>query len=112
MYAASGGWNINWFELSISDSLLSFATKNLAPEIKVYPNPAKDFLIIETNKEILKANVFAVDGQLLLSKMVFTNSVKLELPINTQPRLVLVNILLQDGAVITKKIMVNANTPF
>ena len=75
-------------------------------EFSIYPNTAEDYIIIETEKEISKVNIFSIDGRLLVSKTVFDSSIRIELPVENQS-LLLVNIVLKDGFETTKKIVVN-----
>jgi len=73
--------------------------------INVYSNPTSNSLIITTDKEISKVEIFAIDGRLVSSQFVSGTTLKFTLPEVGQP-LLLVNVVLKDGGKITKKIFV------
>lgn len=52
--------------------------KVIENKIKVYPNPAKDFINFEFNKVPLELIVFDSQGKVILNKMMLENSFKLE----------------------------------
>jgi len=74
--------------------------ENIAYGVNIYPNPVTDFLIVETDKEMSRVDIFTVDGKLVSSQLVSGTSSKFTL-------LLLINVVLKDGREVTEKIIVN-----
>ena len=92
--------------LVISLDFVSGINDLVADDVILSPNPAHDFLMIETQKEMARLNIFSIDGRLLFSELVNGKTVKLTLPIETTS-LLFVNVILRDGYELTKKVIVN-----
>ena len=74
---------------------------------RIYPNPAKDNIMIESQKEMAKVNVLGLNGQIVLSQKVSGRKHKLGLP-KEICSLLFVNVVFKDGSEITKKISVDS----
>ena len=64
--------------------------------LQLYPNPANDFLMIDTVKEMANVSVFNMDGQELWSQKASGTSLKLTLP-SVNQSLLLVSVLFANG---------------
>ena len=79
-------------------------TSEVDESFKVYPNPAAEYVMIETATELATVSIYGMDGKLLLSQKASGNSLRLDLPDVNHPSL-LVNVVLKDGSTLTKKVM-------
>lgn len=89
------------FTLSVSSDVKELSSRS----VNIFPNPAIDFFIIESEKQMSKVEILNINGQILVSQEVFGNFVKLNLLVKNQS-FVFVNILLNDGSQITNKVMI------
>ena len=56
-------------DVSITEGSLIGESENLVNQIKIYPNPSSDFVIINSSNEIIsKVEIFGVDGKVVFSK--------------------------------------------
>ena len=85
--------------------VLSGIEEKIAQGVNIYPNPTSSFLMIETNKGMSRVDVFNVDGKLITSQIISGASFKLTLP-EVGQSLLFVNVVLKDGSVISKRIIV------
>ncbi len=88
-------------ELYTNNTLSSenFDTNHL--EVKLYPNPVRDVLTIETNLDLQSVEIFNIHGQ----KVATTNQSQIDLS-NLASGIYMVKILDVDNKTITKKVMV------
>ena len=81
IYAASGGWNINWFKITkISSAALSETVRTLNEKtfvknskIEAYPNPTSDFLTINNFDIGTPLIIFDINGEAVLETTVSKN---------------------------------------
>jgi len=98
----------------IESSLVSGVTTNelvpkMTPEYKVYPNPARGLLNIESTKKISNFKLYSTSGSLLLSNIIDANKSKISLN-GLSAGVYLYSLEFEDGTVISaNKLSVNAN---
>lgn len=79
IYAATGGWNINWFSLTYSGVKTAEAESSLeedSSEIIIYPNPVSDQLYISGLKSNANLAIYSVAGTLIKTENGNSISVK------------------------------------
>jgi len=81
LYANSGGWNINWFEI-YNSSLKSAKVSELGAvadnNINIYPNPFKNIFNID-NAEEATIEIYNKRGILVSSNSILTNSYSIDM---------------------------------
>lgn len=94
LYSLSGEYNINWFNISKTNSLTEAAPSG---EFKVYPNPTAGFINIQSqqNSEIRQVRLFDIRGSRILTREINGRSVLsgFYLPENLIPGLYFLEIL-------------------
>ncbi len=71
--------------------------------IKMYPNPAHDFIIIDTNEQLSSAKIYDISGKLMLNPTFLSNKIEIgSLPSGNY----IVEIFNKSGKLITNKKMI------
>lgn len=64
-----GPWGeIFTFRLELPDNWVKTSEINQAAEVKTYPNPATDFIVVEANERIRKIELFDANGSLVINE--------------------------------------------
>ena len=93
-----GGYTIYWSDCIDKD--YQGVDENIVDNLTVYPNPANEFIHVETNCELQRIDVYDVTGKLMIS------STETEINVSDlESGIYFVNILTDKGCV-TKKISV------
>ncbi|MDA3890520.1 MAG: discoidin domain-containing protein [Salinivirgaceae bacterium] len=86
LYAQSGGFNINWFELEANSAKageLAQINNKLSDQFSIYPNPFVNLLNIETESPITNVNIFNIDGSLVYTAKQNQHKNKISLDLST-----------------------------
>jgi hypothetical protein len=89
----------NW--IASSNSLVSTGDVEYIPEIKLYPTPVKDNLIIESSDRISVLQLFDIQGRLLRRINVDSNTITLDMS-SYSPGLYLIELFTSEGNVVRK----------
>jgi hypothetical protein len=91
-------------DLKVAPSSINEHSADL--NVNLYPNPAKDFVNIETNFEIRNLKVVNYVGQVVFDRNIDQISYQINTA-NFGPGMYFVQIQTNDGVVITKRLTVN-----
>jgi len=70
--------NLHWTFIDVIGEATGINESSLQG-VNIYPNPVTDFLIVETDKEMSRVDIFTVDGKLVSSQLVSGTSSKFTL---------------------------------
>ncbi len=74
--------------------------------IRIYPNPAHGVFQIESPIAIEKVTMFDASGKMVLEKIEKATHLSIQLPVNIAGGLYFVQMQTEEGAVVSKKVLV------
>ncbi len=81
LFAATFGRSI--YKLDVSSNILSVETNSISSEVKMYPNPASEFVTIQfKNSSEQKIELYNIEGKLILKKTIEANLNSIQLSLN------------------------------